>query len=315
MLVAFVLRRLGGAALVFLLVSLLAFLLVWLIPGDAVAVLLDAAASPEETARLRAALGLDRTPLQQMLAWYGGLARGHLGHSLLLNRSVAEALLERLPITLSLAALALAIAVVLGTSAGVGAALAHGGWLDQVLMGAALFGLSVPDFWLGLLFVIVFALGLGWFPTGGFVPMSESLMGWARSMALPGLALGLTQMGFIARMARSAMLDVLGQDFVRTAEAKGLSRSRIILAHALPNALVPIVTVIGIVTGALLGGSVVVEQVFSIPGVGRLIVGAILARDFPVIQGGLLFLAGVYLLVNLIVDLLYAVIDPRVRLA
>lgn len=315
MLFAFVLRRLGGAALVFLLVSLLAFLLVWLIPGDAVAVLLDAAASPEETARLRSALGLDRTPLAQMIAWYGGLARGHLGHSLLLNRSVAEALLERLPITLSLAALALAIAILLGTTAGVGAALAHGGWLDQILMGAALFGLSVPDFWLGLLFIIVFALGLGWFPTGGFVPISESLMGWARSMALPGLALGLTQMGFIARMARSAMLDVLGQDFVRTAEAKGLSRSRIILAHALPNALVPIVTVIGIVTGALLGGSVVIEQVFSIPGVGRLIVGAILARDFPVIQGGLLFLAGVYLFVNLIVDLLYAVIDPRVRLA
>lgn len=315
MLFAFVLKRLGGAVLVFLLVSVLAFLLVWLIPGDAVAVLLDAAASPEETARLRAALGLDRTPLEQMLAWYGGLARGHLGHSLLLNRSVAEALLERMPITLSLAALALAIAILLGTTAGVGAALAHGGWLDQILMGAALFGLSVPDFWLGLLFIIVFALGFGWFPTGGFVPISESLTGWARSMALPGLALGLTQMGFIARMARSAMLDVLGQDFVRTAEAKGLSRSRIILAHALPNALVPIVTVIGIVTGALLGGSVVIEQVFSIPGVGRLVVGAILARDFPVIQGGLLFLAGVYLLVNLIVDLLYAVIDPRVRLA
>lgn len=315
MLVAFVLKRLGGAVLVFLLVSVLAFLLVWLIPGDAVAVLLDAAASPEETARLRAALGLDRTPLEQMLAWYGGLARGHLGHSLLLNRSVAEALLERMPITLSLAALALAIAILLGTTAGVGAALAHGGWLDQILMGAALFGLSVPDFWLGLLFIIVFALGFGWFPTGGFVPISESLTGWARSMALPGLALGLTQMGFIARMARSAMLDVLGQDFVRTAEAKGLPRSRIILAHALPNALVPIVTVIGIVTGALLGGSVVIEQVFSIPGVGRLVVGAILARDFPVIQGGLLFLAGVYLLVNLIVDLLYAVIDPRVRLA
>lgn len=315
MLLAFVLRRLGGAGVVFLLVSLLAFLLIWLVPGDAVAVLLDAAASPEETARLRAALGLDRAPLEQMLAWYGGLARGELGHSLLLNRSVAEALLERLPITLSLAALALATAVVLGTSAGIGAALAHGSWFDQALMGAALFGLSVPDFWLGLMFIIVFALGLGWFPTGGFVPFSESPVGWARSLALPGLALGLTQMGFIARMARSAMLDVLDQDFVRTAEAKGLSRRRIILVHALPNALVPIVTVIGIVSGALLGGSVVIEQVFSIPGVGRLIVGAILARDFPVIQGGLLFLAGVYLLVNLIVDLLYAVIDPRVRLA
>lgn len=313
--IRFLARRLAGSAVVLLLVSLLTFGLIWLVPGDPTTVLLEASATPEQVERLRAALGLDKPLPLQMLDWYGRVLSGDLGQSILLNRSVTEALLERLPVTLSIAAISLTLAVMLGVAAGVLAALFHNRWPDQVVMSTALFGLSVPDFWLGLMFVVVFALGLGWFPTGGFTPIEQGVMEWARSIALPSLALALTQMGFVARMARASMLDVLHQDFVRTADAKGLSRSYVVLRHGLPNALVPLLTVTGIIAGALLGGTVVIEQVFSIPGVGRLIIGAILSRDFPVIQGGLLFLAVVYLLVNLVVDILYAAVDPRVRLA
>lgn len=313
--IRFLARRLAGSAVVLLLVSLLTFALIWLVPGDPTTVLLEASATPEQVERLRAALGLDKPLPVQMLDWYGRILSGDLGQSILLNRSVTEALLERLPVTLSIAAIALTLAVLLGVAAGILAALFHNRWPDQIVMSTALFGLSVPDFWLGLMFVVVFALGLGWFPTGGFTPIEQGVTEWARSIALPSLALALTQMGFVARMARASMLDVLNQDFVRTADAKGLSRTYVVLRHGLPNALVPLLTVTGIIAGALLGGTVVIEQVFSIPGVGRLIIGAILSRDFPVIQGGLLFLAVVYLLVNLVVDILYAAVDPRVRLA
>jgi peptide/nickel transport system permease protein len=314
-LIRFLARRLAGSAVVLLLVSLLTFGLIWLVPGDPTTVLLEASATPEQVERLRVALGLDKPLPLQMLDWYGRVLSGDLGQSILLNRSVTEALLERLPVTLSIAAISLTLAVMLGVTAGILAALFHNRWPDQIVMSTALFGLSVPDFWLGLVFVVVFALGLGWFPTGGFTPIEQGVMEWARSIALPSLALALTQMGFVARMARASMLDVLNQDFVRTADAKGLSRTYVVLRHGLPNALVPLLTVTGIIAGALLGGTVVIEQVFSIPGVGRLIIGAILSRDFPVIQGGLLFLAVVYLLVNLVVDILYAAVDPRVRLA
>ncbi|WP_019013555.1 ABC transporter permease [Elioraea tepidiphila] len=313
--IRFLARRLAGSAVVLLLVSLLTFGLIWLVPGDPTTVLLEASATPEQVGRLRVALGLDKPLPLQMLDWYGRVLSGDLGQSILLNRSVTEALLERLPVTLSIAAISLTLAVMLGVTAGILAALFHNRWPDQIVMSTALFGLSVPDFWLGLVFVVVFALGLGWFPTGGFTPIEQGVMEWARSIALPSLALALTQMGFVARMARASMLDVLNQDFVRTADAKGLSRTYVVLRHGLPNALVPLLTVTGIIAGALLGGTVVIEQVFSIPGVGRLIIGAILSRDFPVIQGGLLFLAVVYLLVNLVVDILYAAVDPRVRLA
>ena len=313
--IGFLAGRLGGAALVLLLVSLLSFALIWLVPGDPASVFLDAGATPEQLARLRAALGLDKPLPQQMLEWYGRILRGDLGQSILLNRPVAAALIERLPVTLSLAATALSLAVLIGVTAGIAAAMNHGRWTDQAVMSLALFGLSVPDFWLGLVLILVFAVFLGIMPTGGFVPISESLAGWARSIALPALTLALVQAGFIARMTRASMLDVLSQDYIRTADAKGLSRSWIIMRHGLPNALVPVLTVIGIVAGALLGGTVVIEQVFSIPGIGRLIIGAIASRDFPVIQGGLLFLAMIYLCVNLIVDLLYGFADPRVRLS
>lgn len=245
---------------------------------------------------------------------YGRILHGNLGQSILLNRGVTSAIIERLPVTLSLTALALAFAVLLGVLAGVLAAMRHGEWTDQSIMVLALLGLSVPEFWLGLVLIFAFAVDLRWFPAGGYVPLGQSVMGWWRCMALPAFTLASVQVGFIARMTRSTMLEVLHQDFIRTADAKGLPWSVIVIRHGLPNALVPILTVIGIVAGGLLGGAVVIEQVFSLPGVGRLIIGAILSRDFPVIQGGLLFVAVIYLLINLIVDILYAVVDPRVRL-
>jgi peptide/nickel transport system permease protein len=227
---------------------------------------------------------------------------------------VGQALIERLPVTLSLAAIALVIAVVLGVAAGTLAAVHRARWPDQGVMAAALLGLSVPDFWLALMLIFFFGVRLGWLPTGGFVPPQQDFAGWLRSITLPAATLAAVQIGFIARMTRASMLDVLHQDFIRTANAKGLRRRAVMLRHALPNAVVPILTVVGIVAGALLGGAVIVEQVFSIPGVGRLIVGAILSRDYPVIQGGLLFLAAIYLVVNFAVDLLYAAADPRIRL-
>jgi peptide/nickel transport system permease protein len=310
----FLARRLLGALLVLALVSILTFGIIWLIPGDPASAFLDASATPEQVERLRVQLGLDKPLPLQIVDWYGRILRGDLGRSILLDRSVTDAILERLPVTLSIAGIAFAIAVVAGIAAGTIAAVNHNRWPDQVVMATALFGLSVPDFWLGLVLVFVFAVSLGVLPSGGFVPPTESIVGWLRTIALPAATLALVQVGFIARMARASMLDVLNQDFVRTADAKGLSRSYVVFRHGLPNALVPILTVAGIVAGALLGGAVIVEQVFSIPGVGRLVIGAILARDFPVIQGGLLFLAAIYLTVNLIVDVLYAVVDPRVRL-
>lgn len=310
----FLAKRLGGMLLVLGLVSLLSFAIIELVPGDPAAAFSDASATPDQLARLRRDLGLDLPLGQRMADWYGRLLHGDLGQSILLRRSVTEAILERLPVTLSLAGLALAVALPAGVAAGLVAAAFHKRWPDQVVMTAALLGLSVPEFWLGLMLILLFALQLGLFPTGGFVPIQQDPVGWLRSVALPASALAAVQVGFIARMTRAAVLDVLHQDFMRTADAKGLGRAEIMLRHGLPNALVPILTVAGIVTGALLGGTVIIEQVFSIPGVGRLVVGGILSRDYPVIQGGLLFLATIYLVVNFVVDVLYAVVDPRIRL-
>ena len=217
-----------------------------------------------------------------MLDWYARIIQGDLGHSILLNRSVTAAIIERLPVTLSLAGLALVIRARHGrrrrqwprpsiTIAGP----------IRLVMTLALFGLSVPDFWLGIMLILLFAVKLGFFPTGGYVPFSEDPIGWAGTIVMPALTLAIIQVGFVARMTRASMLEILNQDFIRTADAKGLKRAEIMLRHGLPNALIPILTVGGIVAGALLGGAVIIEQVFSIPGVGRLIIGGISARDYP----------------------------------
>ena len=250
---------------------------------------------------------------QRALAWYGDLFRGDLGYSYLLNRPVTEAVLERLPVTLSLAALALVFATIIGLLLGVLAAVRHNTWADQGAMVTALIGLSIPDFWFGIVMIILFGVWLGWLPTGGFVPITEDVAGWARSMTLPAVTLALTQMGVIARMTRSSMLDVLGQDYIRTARAKGMRARTVVFRHGLRNAMIPIVTVVGVITGVLLSGAVVIETVFSLPGVGRLIIGAIQRRDFPIIQGGLLVTACIFVFVNIVVDMLYGWFDPRVR--
>jgi peptide/nickel transport system permease protein len=310
----FIIRRLLASIPVLFLVSLITFGLLWLVPGDPASIFLDASATAEALDRVRHELGLDRPFLVRMGEWYVRLLQGDLGTSLLLNRSVTEAILERLPITLSLTAMAFVVSVLLGVTAGVLAAVRHGRAADQGLMSLALLGLSIPEFWLGLVLIWLVAVLVPIFPAGDYVAFAKDPWQWARHLALPTFTLACIQMGFVARMTRSSMLEVLGQDFVRTARAKGLPEPYVVLRHGLVNAMVPIVTVMGIMVGALLGGAVVTEQVFSIPGLGRLIIGAVLSRDFPVIQGGLLFLALIYLSVNLAVDLLYAVIDPRVRL-
>jgi peptide/nickel transport system permease protein len=310
----YVIARLLATLPVLLLVSLLTFALLWLVPGDPASVFLDASATQEALERVRREMGLDKPFLVRMADWYVNILRGDLGTSLLLNRGVTEAILERLPVTLSLTAIAFVFSVLLGVAAGVLAAVRHGRAADQGLMSLALLGLSIPEFWLGLVLIWCLAVLVPLFPAGDYVAFMTDPLQWARHLALPAFTLACVQMGFVARMTRSSMLEVLGQDYVRTARAKGLPEAYVVLRHGLANAMVPIITVMGIMVGALLGGAVVTEQVFSLPGLGRLIIGAVLSRDFPVIQGGLLFLALIYLAVNLVVDLLYAFLDPRVRL-
>jgi peptide/nickel transport system permease protein len=286
----FVCRRLLMALPVLVLVSVISFGIIWLVPGDAASAFLEPGATAEQLERVRHTLGLDRPFYEQVVAWYGRVLQGDLGRSILLQRTVASAIAERLPVTLSLAGIALALATVVGVAAGTLAALRRDAWVDQLMMGGAIVGLSVPEFWLGLLLITVLGVDLGWLPTGGFVPIGENLGGWLRSMLLPSVTLAAGAVGFIARMTRSAMLEVLNQDYVRTAEAKGLPRSFVVVRHGLPNALIPILTVVGIMAGGLLGGAVVVEQVFSLPGLGRLLIEAVKGRDFSVVQAGLLLI-------------------------
>jgi peptide/nickel transport system permease protein len=306
-------NRLLAAVPVLLIVSVLTFVLIYFVPGDISAELAGPGAGADEVRRIRAVYGLDRPFHERLFGWYAALAQGDLGQSVLLRRSVTQAILERLPVTLSLTGLALLFAVTIGIATGVLAAMRVNTWVDQTTMTIALAGLSLPDFWLGLVMIYFFAVQLGWLPTGGYVDFTVSPLGWLRSMAMPALALALTQVGLLARMTRASMLDVLRQDFMRTARAKGLPPRVVIGRHALANVMIPVITVVGLSVGILLGGAVVIEQVFSIPGVGRLIIGGILRRDFPVIQGGLLLTATIFVLVNLLVDVLYAAFDPRVR--
>ncbi len=305
--------RLLAAVPVLLVVSLFSFGLTLLVPGDIAAEMAGPSANRAEVEQIRAQLGLNQPPLERMASWYGGLLRGDLGKSILLNQSVGSAILERLPVTLSLAGIALLVAGLVGIPLGLLAAAKAHRWQDQAAMGTALVGLSLPDFWLGLLMIWTLGVKLQWLPTGGFVPFSTDPVGWLRSIAMPAAALALTQMGPLARMTRSAALEVANSDFIRTARAKGLAEPRVFARHVLAAAAVPILTVAGISFGIALGGALVIEQVFSLPGVGRLVIGAVLRRDWPVIQGGLLLTAFVFVAVNLVVDLLYLWVDPRLR--
>jgi peptide/nickel transport system permease protein len=310
--VAFALRRLTSTIPVLFLVTLLTFLMIRLVPGDPAAVIGGLNATDEQIASIRHDLGLDRPFIVQMGLWYWRLAHGNLGDSYLLSRPVSQAIVERLPVTLSLTSFALLLSVAIAVVIGIFAAVRANSWLDQVAMTLALLGVALPNFWLALLLIIVFAVHLNLLPSGGYVPFTDDPWGWLQSCILPAVSLALLQIGLIARITRSTMLEVLDQDYIRTAWAKGLPGWKVIFIHALKNALVPVVTVMGISLGLLLGGSVVIETVFAIPGVGKLIGAAILRRDYPVMQGGMLFITALVMVVNILTDLLYAVIDPRV---
>ncbi|AKO99612.1 Dipeptide transport system permease protein DppB, permease component (plasmid) [Marinovum algicola DG 898] len=309
----YILKRLLSAIPVLLLVSIAAFVLIQLVPGDAAAIIAGPDASNDEVEFVRRQLGLDRPWPLRLQDWIFGLAQGDLGYSYILNRPVTEAILERLPVTLSLAGLSIIFATVLGVALGVLAAVFHRSWIDALAMTVALFGVSVPNFWFGLIAILIFAVGLGWFPPGGYVSPTESFTGWLSAMALPALTLGTASMGQISRFSRSVMLEQLGQDYVRTARAKGLGQGNVIGRHALKNAMIPILTVIGISFSLTMAGAIIAESVFSLNGLGRLMLHGIQRRDYPVLQGGMLVIAFSFVIINLLVDILYSWLDPRVR--
>ena len=307
------LRRLLSAIPVLFIVSLISFGLMRLIPGDPAASIAGTSATPAQIEQLRRDLGLDEPLLMQLLHYYQGLLKGDFGKSLLLGKGVLAATMERLPVTIGLSLYALVLTLLIGVTSGIIAALRQNTWIDQVAMMIAMLGISIPNFFLGLLMITFFAVQLGWLPSGGYVPFSQDPIGWLRSTTMPAISLALLQAGLLARITRSGMLEVLRQDYVRTARAKGLPERQVILKHALANALIPIVTVVGIIISLLLSGAVVTEALFSLPGMGQLLTQAVLSRDYPMVQGGLLLVTTFLVLVNILVDVLYALIDPRVR--
>ncbi len=311
----YILNRLASAVLVVVLVTLISFSVMLLIPGDPAAVVAGALATEQEIQEIRVQLGLHLPYHERLLEWVLGLLRGDLGRSILLQRPVTEAVAERLPVTLALSLYAMVVTLVFGVALGVAAAVRQNTIVDQLCMTVAMLGVSLPNVWLAILFIMFFGVHLGWFPTGGYVPIAQGWGAWFTALTLPSVALALTQIGLLARMTRSSMLEVLRQDYVQTARAKGLPGWLVVGKHALKNVMIPLVTVFGIILSLSLSGTVVIETVFSLPGMGRLIVNAIQRRDYPVIQGGLLLTATALVLVNLAVDLLYAWLDPRVRYA
>lgn len=309
----YILRRLLMLIPVLLVVGVVVFTLIHLTPGDPAAVILGQSATPEQIAQLREQLGLNEPLPVQFGQWFGGVVRLDFGDSLFLGMPVTEALMQRAQPTLLLTFYALLIQIGIGVPAGVIAAINRNSIIDRVLMLASISGAAIPTFFLGILLILFFAVGLRWLPSGSYVPLTENPAEHFKSMILPAFALGFSAAGLLARLVRSSMLDVLSEDFVRTAWAKGVPGRGVILSHALRNALIPALTVVGASMGALLGGAVVTETVFTIPGMGRLVVQSIARRDFPLIQGAIMIIAGIYVLVNLLVDILYVYVDPRIR--
>jgi peptide/nickel transport system permease protein len=311
-------KRLLGAVPTLIGVSLLTFLFIRLIPGDAIAARLgtSTALDPEELASLRAYFGLDQPLPVQYWNWLTSLLRGDFGYSIRTGRPVLVEILERLPATLELAAAATVIAVAIGLPLGLLSAMRPNGRIDLAARIGGLVGLSLPSFWLGTLIIVLFSLYLRWLPnTGGYVDFVRDPLGNLALLLFPAITLGVALAAATMRMTRSAMLDVLGADYVRTAAAKGLAPPLIVRRHVLKNGLIVVVTLLGIQVGQLLGGAVVVEEIFAIPGVGRMLLTAIVQRDYALVQGGVLVIAILFVLVNIVVDLLYGYLDPRIRLA
>ena len=309
----YIAKRLWSVVPVMLVVAILVFFLIHLTPGDPAAVILGADAPQEAIDELRARLGLDKPLPLQFAHWFGRVLQGDLGESIFLRRPVTQAIMERLEPTLLLAGLATMFAVLIGIPAGVLAAVHRNTWLDRLFMAIAVFGVSMPNFWLALNLIFLFALALALLPVSGYVPLADDPLQTLRFLLLPAFSLGFPQSALIARMTRGSMLDVLAQEYVKTARAKGLSERLVIYKHALKNTMITVITVIGIVLAITLSGSVVIETVFGLPGIGRLIINSVLRRDYPVIQGAVLFIAASYVLVNLLVDLLYVYLDPRIK--
>jgi peptide/nickel transport system permease protein len=308
-----VFRRLLATVPVMVVVAIGVFALLHITPGDPAVIIAGDYATTDDIARIRTKLGLDKPFLTQVGIWFGQIARGDLGTSIFSGLPVTTLIGQRVEATAFLTLYAMVISVLLGVPLGVIAAWKHGSIIDRVVMVFAVSGFSMPVFWLGFLLVWVFAITAGWLPVQGYVPVAQNFWGALRHLTLPALTLSVIYMALIARMTRASMLGVLAEDYVRTAFAKGLAPRHVLVRHALKNASLPVVTIIGIGFALLIGGAVVTESVFAIPGLGRLTVDAILRRDYPVIQGVILIVSGVYVLINLTIDVLYVVLDPRIR--
>ena len=309
----YLIRRLLATIPVMGVVALFVFTLLHVTPGDPAAIIAGDYATAEDIARIHRQLGLDRPFLVQFGAWIGQLLQGDLGTSIFSHLPVARLIGQRLAPTISLTVTTLVIAILLAVPVGVLAAWRAGTWIDRVVMGWAVCGFSVPVFVLGYLLIFVFAIQLDWLPVQGYTSLERGFRPFLRSLLLPSFTLGLIYMALIARITRASVLEVLSEDYIRTAHAKGLAALRILLGHALKNAAVPIVTIVGVGLTLLIGGAVITESVFALPGIGRLTVDAILRRDYPIIQGVILIVSGVYVVVNLVVDLVYTFLDPRIR--
>lgn len=310
---AYVVRRLFATIVVMAVVAFVVFLLLYLTPGDPAAILAGDAATSEDIARIRESLGLDAPFLERFGQWLWRLLHGDLGISIFTNLPVTHLIAQRVEPTLSLTVCTLVISVLVAVPLGVVAAARAGTWVDRLVMAFSVGGFSVPVFVLAYALILLFSIKLEWLPVQGYRPISEGVWEWARHLVLPSITLGTVYIALIARMTRAAMLDVLAQDYVRTAQAKGLAPSAVLIHHALKNAAVPIATVVGIGIALLIGGAIVTETVFALPGIGRLTVDAILRRDYPVIQGVVLIFSAAYVLINLAVDLSYTLFDPRIR--
>lgn len=310
---AYIVRRLLSVIPVMAVVAIFVFLLLHLAPGDPAAIIAGDNATPEQVAQIREKLGLNEPLWKQFAVWVGSMLRGDLGRSLYWGDPVLTLIGQRAEPTISLALTTLFVAVCLAVSLGVLAAARVGTWIDRGVMGFAVLGFSVPVFVVGYLLIFLFAIKLRWLPVQGYTPLAEGVLPWLHNLVLPSVTLGLAYVALIARITRATMLDVLAEDYIRTARAKGVSERPLLLRHALKNAAVPIVTVVGIGFALLIGGVVITETVFNIPGVGRLVVDAIARRDYPIIQAVIILCAGLYVLVNLVVDLSYTLFDPRIR--
>jgi peptide/nickel transport system permease protein len=308
-----ILRRLVAIIPVMAVVAIAVFALLHLTPGDPAVIIAGDYATTEDIARIRAKLGLDKPFLSQVGIWLGQVLRGDLGASIFSGLPVTRLIAQRAEVTIVLTLYAMVISVCVGVPLGIVAAWRQGSWLDRVVMIFAVSGFSMPVFWLGFLLVYVFAISFSWLPVQGYAPLAGGFGGTLRHLTLPAVTLSVVYMALIARMTRASMLGVLGEDYIRTAFAKGLAPRSVLVRHALKNASLPVVTIIGLGFALLIGGAVVTESVYALPGLGRLTVDAIIRRDYPVIQGVILVVSAVYVMINLVIDVLYVVLDPRIR--